>query len=175
MVKLVMIGLILTSVWSWAIIIDKVLLYYRTKSSDGPLRERYSGPGNPWKSCIRRSRVVPNHAMAASVRGCDARMEAFLSKVQARSVAGLPTRIEKVLDVTLAREVDRLGEASCCFLPLLDLLRRSCRSVWYRLGHHEFLPGYCCVQIVHLWPLWHRALLKLCSRPLLACWPLFQP
>ena len=37
LVKSVMVGLLLASVWVWAIVIDKIMLYARTES-DGPLR-----------------------------------------------------------------------------------------------------------------------------------------
>ena len=37
-VKLVMIGLLAASVWCWAIIINKVLLFSKTSSCDGAIR-----------------------------------------------------------------------------------------------------------------------------------------
>ena len=38
LVKAVMLGLLLASVWVWAIVIDKFLLYTRTREGDGCVR-----------------------------------------------------------------------------------------------------------------------------------------
>ncbi|WP_316860638.1 protein TolQ [uncultured Cohaesibacter sp.] len=105
-VKIVMMGLMAASVWSWAIIIDKSLLYMRTKRQmDRFEKVFWSGQSleELYKSLSGRS----NHAMAAlfvaAMREWKRSFEGH-----ARSISGLPARLEKVLDVTLAREVDRL-------------------------------------------------------------------
>lgn len=105
-VKLVMIGLILASVWSWAIIVDKVLLYGRTKRQMDRF-EKVFWSGQSLEDLYVTLSGRPNHAMAALfVAAMREWKRSFEGHV--RSVAGLPTRIEKVLDVALAREVDRL-------------------------------------------------------------------
>jgi biopolymer transport protein TolQ len=105
-VKLVMIGLLMASVWSWAIIIDKVLLYSRTKRQMDRF-EKVFWSGQSLEELYQTLAGRPNHAMAALFVAAMREWKRSFER-QARSVAGLPGRIEKVLDVTLAREVDRL-------------------------------------------------------------------
>ena len=105
-VKLVMLGLLSASVWSWAIVIEKYMLYSRTKRNmDRFDKVFWSGQNleELYRSLARR----PNTALAALfVSAMDEWKRSFESKV--RTFAGLNTRIEKVLDVSIQREVDRL-------------------------------------------------------------------
>ena len=63
-VKLVMIGLMLASVWSWAIIIDKSLLYARTKRQMDRF-EKVFWSGQSLEELYQTLSGRPNHAMAA--------------------------------------------------------------------------------------------------------------
>lgn len=105
-VKLVMLGLIAASVWCWAIVIDKHLLFSRTKKNMDRFEQVFwSGQSleELYRSLINR----PNTAMAALfVAAMREWKRSFESG--SRSVAGLQQRIDKVLDVTIAREVERL-------------------------------------------------------------------
>jgi biopolymer transport protein TolQ len=105
-VKLVMLGLMTASVWCWAIIIEKSMLYSRAKRNmDRFDKVFWSGQNleELYRSLARR----PNTAMAALfVAAMDEWKRSFESKV--RSFAGLNTRIEKVLDVSIQREIERL-------------------------------------------------------------------
>jgi biopolymer transport protein TolQ len=105
-VKLVILGLIGASIWSWAIIVDKTLLYRRVK------REIDAFEGVFWsgQSLEELYRAVSG----PKARGLAA---VFIAAMQewkrsfaagARSALGLQTRIDKVLDVTIRRETEGL-------------------------------------------------------------------
>ncbi len=105
-VKIVMIGLILASVWSWAIIIDKVLLYGRVrKQMDRFEKVFWSGQSleELYRSLSGRTPTAMASVFVAAMREWKRSFEAG-----ARSPIGLQTRIDKVLDVTIDRETERL-------------------------------------------------------------------
>ena len=105
-VKLVIIGLLLASVWCWAIIVDKTLLYCRTRRQMDQF-EKVFWSGQSLEELYRTLSGRTPHGMAAvfvaAMREWKRSFEAG-----ARSPLGLQTRIDKVLDVTIAREVERL-------------------------------------------------------------------
>ena len=105
-VKTVMVGLLVCSVWVWAIAIDKTVLYTRTKRAMDRFRAGLlvrPVAGGTLPLAVDASEPFDGGA----VRRGHARMEAQL-RGQARSFAGLQMRIEKVMEVTIAREVERL-------------------------------------------------------------------
>ena len=105
-VKLVMIGLLVASVMVWAIAIEKLVLYSRTRRAmDGFEQAFWSGQS--LEELYRALASRPTHSMAALFV---AAMREWKRSVegQPRSFAGLQMRIEKVMEVTIAREVERL-------------------------------------------------------------------
>ena len=105
-VKLVMLGLLAASIWCWAIVIDKQLLFARTKRNMDKF-EKVFWSGQSLEELYRSLLNRPNSAMAALFV---AAMREWKRSYEggSRSVAGLQQRIDKVLDVTIAREVERL-------------------------------------------------------------------
>lgn len=105
-VKLVMLGLLAASVWVWAIIIDKTLLFARNRKEMDRF-EQVFWSGQSLEDLYRSLSGRPNQAMAAIFV---AAMREWKRTYEsgARSFAGLNQRIEKVMDVTIAREVERL-------------------------------------------------------------------
>jgi biopolymer transport protein TolQ len=105
-VKLVMLGLVIASIWVWAIVVDKWLLLARTKKAMDRF-EQVFWSGQSLEELYRSVSAKPTHAMAslfvAAMREWKRSFEG-----QARSFAGLQTRIDKVMDVTIAREVEKL-------------------------------------------------------------------
>jgi biopolymer transport protein TolQ len=105
-VKLVMLGLMAASVWCWAIIVDKTLLFGRTKRAMDRFEEVFWS-GQSLEELYRNleSRANTNLAavFVAAMREWKRSFEG-----SGRSVASLSQRIDKVLDVTIQREVDRL-------------------------------------------------------------------
>ncbi len=105
-VKTVMIGLLLCSVWVWAIALDKTVLFARTRRSMDRFEQAFWS-GQSLEELYRTLSAKPSHSMAALfVAAMREWKRSFES--QSRSFAGLQMRIEKVMDVTIAREVERL-------------------------------------------------------------------
>lgn len=105
-VKIVMIGLLVASIWCWAIIIDKTMLYARARRAMAKF-ERTFWSGQSLEELYGALAQRPGHAMAAVFVA--AMREWKRSYEQgANSPIGLATRIQKVIDVTIAREVERL-------------------------------------------------------------------
>jgi biopolymer transport protein TolQ len=102
----VLIGLVLASVWVWAIVIDKVVLFSRTRKSMDRFEQAFWS-GQSLEDLYRSLSSRPNTSMAALFV---AAMREWKRSFEGptRSLAGLQMRIEKVMDVTIAREVERL-------------------------------------------------------------------
>ena len=105
-VQVVMFGLLLASVWVWAIVVDKVLLYRRTKRSMDQFEQTFWS-GHSLEELYRNQSARPAHSMGALFV---AAMREWKRSVEgtSRAIGGLQMRIEKVMDVTIAREIERL-------------------------------------------------------------------
>ena len=105
-VKLVIIGLVAASVWCWAIIVDKLLLYARTR------RQMDQFENNFWSG--QSLEDLYNQISSREPRGTAALFATAMREWKrtyesnVRSLHGLAGRIDRVMDVTLAREIDRL-------------------------------------------------------------------
>jgi biopolymer transport protein TolQ len=105
-VKTVMLGLLACSVWVWAIAIDKIFLYSRTKRAMDRFEQAFWS-GESIEELYRALSGKPTQSMAACfVAAMREWKRSFES--QARSFAGLQMRIEKVMNVSIAREIERL-------------------------------------------------------------------
>src|ERR687893_2698652 len=105
-VKLVMLGLVASSVWCWAIIVDKTLLFARTKRAMDRFEEVFWS-GQSLEDLYRNLQSRPTTGLAAVFV---AAMREWKRSFEGsgRSFQTLPQRIDKVLDVTIQREVERL-------------------------------------------------------------------
>jgi biopolymer transport protein TolQ len=101
-----MIGLLVCSVWVWAIAIDKTVLYTRSRRAMDRFEQAFWS-GQSLDELYRALSSRPAHSMAALFV---AAMREWKRSFEgsARSFAGLQMRIEKVMEVTIAREVERL-------------------------------------------------------------------
>ena len=105
-VKAVMMGLLACSVWVWAIAIDKIFLYSRTRRAMDRFEQAFWS-GQSIEELYRSLSAKPTQSMAACfVAAMREWKRSFES--QSRSIAGLQARIEKVMNVSIAREVERL-------------------------------------------------------------------
>jgi biopolymer transport protein TolQ len=105
-VKIVIIGLLLSSVWTWAIIVDKTILYSRIRRQMDRFEKLFwSGQSleELYRSLSGRTPTAMASVFVAAMREWKRSFEAG-----ARSPMGLQMRIDKVLDVTIARETERL-------------------------------------------------------------------
>ena len=105
-VQVVMLGLIICSIWVWAIAIDKTLLYARMRRAMDRFEQAFWS-GQSLEELYKTLSSRQTHSMAALFVAAMREWKRSLEG-QARSFAGLQTRIEKVMDVTIAREVERL-------------------------------------------------------------------
>ena len=105
-VKLVILGLLAASVWCWAIIVDKTLLFARTKRAMDRFEEVFWS-GQSLEELYRSLESRPTSGLTtvfvAAMREWKRSFEG-----SGRSVQSLSQRIDKVLDVTIQREVERL-------------------------------------------------------------------
>lgn len=105
-VKVVMIGLLACSVWVWAIAIDKIFLYARTRKAMDRFEQAFWS-GQSIDELYRTLAAKPTHSMAALFV---AAMREWKRSFESRSnsFAGLQMRIDKVMSVSIAREIERL-------------------------------------------------------------------
>ena len=105
-VKVVMLGLLIASVWVWAIVIDKTVLFNRSRHAMDRFEKNFWS-GQSLEELYRSLYERPAYSMAALfVAAMREWKRSFESQV--RSFAGLQMRIEKVMEVTIAREIERL-------------------------------------------------------------------
>ncbi len=104
-VKLVMVGLLVASVWCWSIIINKYLLFGRVEKSMDRFEEVFWS-GNSLEDLFQTLSARPTTGMASLFVA--AMREWKRSFSASAAFMGLQARIEKVLDVSIAREVERL-------------------------------------------------------------------
>mgnify|MGYP003887594333 FL=1 len=105
-VKVVMVGLMLASVWCWAIIVDKIFLIGRTRRQMNRF-ETVFWSGQSLEELYNTLQNRTNHAMSALFVA--AMREWKRSHEGARPAIGsLQQRIDRVMDVTIQREAERL-------------------------------------------------------------------
>ncbi|WP_187968586.1 protein TolQ [Aquibium microcysteis] len=105
-VKLVMIGLLLASVWTWAIIIDKVVAFGRMKVALNRFEKTFwSGQSleELYRTLADRSTSGMSSIFVAAMREWKKSFEKG-----ARAPMGLQTRIDKAMDLALTREMEKL-------------------------------------------------------------------
>ena len=106
MVQAVMAGLLLASIWSWAIIIEKLFAFRRARLeadrfeqtfwSGQSLDELYNGLSRGHSIAMAALFVAAMREWKRSVEG------------NIRALGGIQLRVEKVMDVTISREMERL-------------------------------------------------------------------
>src|SRR5881394_212051 len=105
-VQAVMVGLLFASVFVWAIAIDKMFLYRRSKRAMDQFEQTFWS-GQSLEELYRTLASRPTHSMAALFVAAMREWKRSVES-QPRSFAGLQMRIEKVMDVTIQREIARL-------------------------------------------------------------------
>ncbi len=107
-VKTVMGILVIASIWSWAVIIDKSLTFSRIKSKSKKFEDQFWS-GKPLDELYRKMRDKQDHPMA---RVFAAAMEEWSTAKSASGrsdalVAGARERIDKMLSVSVSRELEK--------------------------------------------------------------------
>ncbi len=108
-VKAVMVLLVLASIWSWAIIIEKWLRFARLKRNADKFEDAFWSGGS-LEDLYDRIGNAPADPMAAVF--ASAMREWRRSAVQSTSdvIHSLQDRIERVMSVTIERESERVGK-----------------------------------------------------------------
>ena len=106
-VKLVMLGLIAASVWTWAIVIDKYLAYGRARRQFDKF-EQVFWSGQSLEELYRSLSERNNTGLAAIFVAAMREWKKSFER-GARSPIGLQMRIDRAMDVTLSRESEFLG------------------------------------------------------------------
>ncbi len=110
-VKLVMIGLLLASVWSWAIILEKLVLYAKTRKDTDKFEQVFwSGQSldELYQALSQRRNTGMAALFVAAMREWKRSTEREGGEGGARPMPGVQLRVNKVMDVTISRDVDRL-------------------------------------------------------------------
>jgi len=105
-VKAVMLGLLSCSIWVWAIAIEKIILYSRTKRAMDRFEQAFWS-GQSIEELYRALSAKPTQSMAACFVAAMREWKRSFEGTS-RAIGGLQMRIEKVMDVTIAREIERL-------------------------------------------------------------------
>jgi biopolymer transport protein TolQ len=105
-VKAVMIGLLGASVWTWAIIVDKLIAYSRMRAALDRFEQIFwSGQSleELYRTLSERKTTGMGSIFVAAMREWKKSFEK-----NARSPLGLQTRIDKAMDLALTREMERI-------------------------------------------------------------------
>lgn len=105
-VKFVMVGLMLASVWSWAIIVEKLFAFRRARVEADRFEQMFWS-GQSLDELYTGLSRAPSITMAALFV---AAMREWKRSVEGniRALGGIQLRVEKVMDVTISREMERL-------------------------------------------------------------------
>ena len=105
-VKAVIVGLLISSVWCWAIILEKLFVFRRTRRETDRFEQQFWS-GQSLDELYNMIREQQSNAMASLFI---AAMREWKRSVEGnpRPMAGVQMRVEKVMDVSIAREMDRL-------------------------------------------------------------------
>ena len=161
-VQVVMAGLVICSVWVWAIAIDKTLLYARMRRAMDKFEQAFWS-GQSLEELYKIAVVEADALDGRAVRGRHAGMEA-----QPRRSGALvrgPADAHREGHGCHHRARGRAPGAPAAGARDGGFRRPLHRSVWNRLGHHDELPvdrrqGQ---HVARRW--WPRASPRPCSRP----------
>jgi len=105
-VQIVMVGLLLASVWSWAIVVEKFFAFRRAHSETDKFEQLFwSGQSlDELYNALARGHTIAMAALfVAAMREWKRSVEG-----NTRALGGIQLRVEKVMDVTISREMQRL-------------------------------------------------------------------
>ena len=106
-VKIVMLGLLGSSVWCWSVIVNKIILFRQLQRSMDRFEADFWS-GNSLEELYQALSPQQTQGMSTLFVAAMREWKRSFSAGAASAFMGLQARIEKVLDVTIAREVERL-------------------------------------------------------------------
>ena len=105
-VKLVMLGLLVASIWTWAIVVDKVVSFGRMRRALNRFEQTFWS-GQSLEELYRNLAERKTTGMSAIFVSAMREWKKSFEK-GARSPLALQTRIDKAMDLALTREMERL-------------------------------------------------------------------
>ena len=110
-VKLVMVGLLLASVWVWAIVFEKISSIRRANRQADAFEDHFWSGGS-LDELYRREGENPAHPIAAvfgaAMREWHRSADRLRGGAHAASAAGTQERLDRAMTVTVQREMDRM-------------------------------------------------------------------
>lgn len=113
--KLLMIAMILASIWSWSIILDKMRKFRRVKDNSKSFEEQFWG-GSSFDILYEKIAGKPSSPLAAIFCSAIKEWKRSLGKKEMKTKGiDVQERIDKVMQITIDREAERL-ESHMIFL-----------------------------------------------------------
>ena len=106
-VKAVMIGLLIVSIWSWAIIIDKSMAYARMRRQLARFEEHFWS-GQSLEELYTGMGTKSSHSLAAMFIAAMREWKRSQDGAVRHGFAGVQMRIQKVMEVTIQKEMAKL-------------------------------------------------------------------
>jgi biopolymer transport protein TolQ len=106
-VKAVMLGLILASVWVWAVVFEKATTLRRANRAADVFEDRFWSGGS-LESLYQQEGERPTHPIAAVFGAAMREWERSAGRPAESSHAGVQQRAERAMNVAIQREMDRM-------------------------------------------------------------------
>ena len=116
-VKIVMLGLVLASVWCWAIVFEKFVAFKRMDRSMDRFEQNFWS-GQSLEDLYTMMSARPAHGMAAVFMAAMREWKRSQESAMRAGFTGVQSRIDRVMDVQLQRELERL-EGRLLFLATI--------------------------------------------------------
>ncbi|MFV2091675.1 MAG: protein TolQ [Hyphomicrobiales bacterium] len=113
-VKLVMLGLLVASIWCWSIIFEKLYTLGRIRRAADKFEKSFWS-GQPLEQLYTTSAPKPGHAMAALFVAAMREWKRSVEMGARATSGGVQLRVQKVMDATISRELHKL-ESRLLFL-----------------------------------------------------------
>jgi biopolymer transport protein TolQ len=116
-VKLVVIGLVAASVWTWAIIFEKLVVFRKSRGAANRFEQQFWS-GQSLEELYVNLGPKSTHSMPAIFMAAMREWKRSQDATARRGFAGVQMRIQKVMDVTIQKEMARL-ETRLLFLATI--------------------------------------------------------
>lgn len=112
--KLLVIGLLFASFWSWSIIFDKVMLFRRMRERMKAFEERFWSGGS-LESLYNAYAKNPSDPLSSMFVSAIKEWRRSMGEKRANSTINMEERIEKVMQISIDKQVDKM-ETKMTFL-----------------------------------------------------------
>ncbi len=106
-VKIVVVGLVMSSIWTWAIIFEKLFAFRRMRRAADKFEQQFWS-GQSLEELYLALGPNTNHALSSLFMAAMREWKRSQDSAARSGFAGLQMRIQKVMDVTIQKEMGRL-------------------------------------------------------------------